>query len=94
MARNLLPLQDLSEEEIRGHVPSLMWGDVDVGSWICTQAKEHLKHWKKNNEDQPVLVLQTPHPADRQGRWQWFEKTMLPTVAHVIRQWLPVPEFH
>ena len=92
MARDLLPLQDISEEEIRNHVPSLMWGDVDVGSWICTQVKDHLKYWK--NGDQAVLVLQAPHPSARQGQWQRFERTMLPTVAHVIRQWLPVPEFH
>ncbi len=89
MARDLLPLQDISEEEIRKHVPSLMWSDVNVGSWICTQAKEHLKYWK--NGDQSVLVLQAPHPSARQGQWQRFERTMLPTVAHVIRQWLSMP---
>ena len=89
MARDLLPLQDISEEEIRNHVPSLVWGDADVGSWICTQVKEHLKYWK--NGDQPVLVLQAPHPSARQGQWKRFERTMLPTVAHVVRQWLPVP---
>ncbi len=89
MARDLLPLQDISEEEIRKHVPSLMWDDVDVGSWICTQVKERLKYWK--NGDQPVLVLQAPHPSARQGQWQRFERTMLPTVAHVIRQWLSMP---
>ena len=89
MARKLLPLQDISEEEIRTHVPSLMWGDVDVGSWICTQVKEHLKYWK--NGDQSVLVLQGLHPSARYGQWQQFERTMLPIVAHVIRQWLSIP---
>ena len=86
-ARDLLECRCIGQKEIREHVPSLMWGDVDVGSWICTQVKEHLRYWK--NGDQPVLVLQCPHPSARQGQWQRFERTMLPTLAHVIRQWLP-----
>lgn len=86
-ARYMLDCCDIDEEEIREHVPGLIWEDVDVGSWICTQAKEHLKYWK--NGDQPVLVLQCPHPSARQGQWQRFERTMLPTLAHVVRQWLP-----
>ena len=86
-AKDLLDCRGIGQKEIREHVPSLMWGDVDVGSWICTQVKEHLKYWK--NGDQAVLVLQGPHPSARQGQWQRFERTMLPTLAYVIRQWLP-----
>ena len=92
LARNMLELQDISEEEMWEHVPKsrLMWGDADVGGWICTQAHEHLKYWP--NGEQSVLVLQAPHPSARQGQWQRFERTMLPTIAHVVRQWLSVSD--
>ena len=87
-ARGLLETREIEEEEIQEHVPRdrLMWGSADVGRWICTQAREHLKYW--DNGKQCVLVLQVPHPAARQGQWQRFERTMLPTIAHVVRQWL------
>ncbi len=91
-ARDLLKPQEIDEKEIRKRVPSLTWGNADVGAWICTQSKEYLKCWK--NGDRSVLVLQAPHPSARQGQWQLFERTMLPTIAHVVRQWLPVLEFH
>lgn len=91
-ARDLLKPQEIDEKEIRKHVPNLTWGDADVGTWIYTQAKEYLKYWQ--NGDQAVLVLQVPHPSARQGQWQLFERTMLPTIAHVVRQWLPVRGFH
>ena len=86
-AKDLLACWAIDQKEIQEHMPSLIWGDVDVGSWICTQVKEHLKYWKNGN--QCVPVLQCPHPSARGGQWQRFKKTMLPTVAHVIRQWLP-----
>lgn len=91
-ARDMLELQDISEAEMGEHVPTsrLMWGDADVGGWICTQACEHLKYW--DNEGQRVLVLQAPHPSARQGQWQRFHRTMLPTIAHVVRQWLSVSD--
>ena len=91
-ARDILKSQEIDEAEIRKHVPSLTWCDADVGAWICAQSKEYLKCWK--NGDRAVLVLQAPHPSARQGQWQLFERTMLPTIAHVVRQWLPVLEFH
>ena len=83
-------LHELSEEDIREHVPTMMWGNADVGLWIGTQVREHLKYW--DSAEQRVLVLQVPHPAARQGQWQRFERTMLPTIAHVVRQWLSVPD--
>ena len=84
-ARDLLEYREINKEEIRGHVHSLMWKDADVRPWICTQVKEYLKYWK--NGDQCVPVLQCPHPSARQGQWQRFERTMLPTLAHFLRQW-------
>ena len=85
-ARDLLKYREIDEKEIRKYVPpSLMWKDEDVGSWICTQVKEYLKYWKNGD----VLVLQCPHPSARQGQWKRFKRTMLPTLAHFIRQWLP-----
>ena len=84
-ARDLLDCRCIDQKEIRKYVPSLMWGDVDVRSWICTQVKEHLKYWKNGD----IPVLQCPHPSARQGQWRRFRRTMLPTLSHVIRQWLP-----
>ncbi len=84
-ARDLLEYREIDEEKIRGYMPSLTWEDADVGSWICTQVKEYLRYWK--NENQLVPVLQCPHPSARDGRWQRFERTMLPTLAHFLRQW-------
>ena len=86
-ARNLLKRRDIDEGEIRKYVPSLMWGDADVRSWICTQVKEHLKYWE--NENQLVPVLQCPHPSAPSRLWQRFETTMLPTLAHFLRQRFP-----
>ena len=88
-ARDMLDYCDIDEKKIRENMPSLIWKDVDVGSWICAQAKEHLKYWKRKNGDQPILVLQCPHPSARQGQWQRFERTMLPTLAHIVRQQCP-----
>ena len=90
--RDLLNPQEIDEGEIRRHIPNLTWGDADVGTWIYTQTREYLKYWKNGNRN--VLVLQVPHPSARQGQWQLFERTMLPTITHVVRQWLPVLEFH
>ncbi len=87
-ARYLLNPQEIDEGEIRRHIPNLTWGDADVGKWICTQTREYLKYWKNGNRN--VLMIQAPHPADRQGQWQRFERTMLPTIAHVVQQWLPL----
>ena len=87
MARNLLDCRCIDEEEIQKHMhmpSSLTWGDADVRSWICTQVKEHLKYW--NNGKRDVPVLQTIHPS-AWGQWQRFERTMLPTLAHFLRQW-------
>ena len=91
-ARDLLKPQEIDEKEIRKLVPSLTWGNADVGAWICTQTRDYLKYWKNGKRN--VLVLKIPHPSARQGQWQLFERTMLPTIAHVVRQWLPVLEFH
>lgn len=87
MARNLLKYREIDEKEIREHVPRLTWRDADARSWICIQVKEHLKYWKNGN--QCVPVLQCPHPSARGGQWQRFRRTMLPTLAHFLRQWLP-----
>ena len=85
-ARNLLECRCIDEQKIQKHMPpSLMWKDADVGPWICTQVKEYLKYWK--NGDQLIPVLQGPHPSARYGQWQRFERTMLPTLAHFLRQW-------
>ena len=86
-ARNLLKRRDIDEGEIRKYVPCLMWGDADVRSWICTQVKEHLKYWE--NGDQLVPVLECPHPSAPSRLWERFERTMLPTLAHFLRQWFP-----
>ena len=91
-AREMMELDQICEKEIRKHVPRLTWGGADVGSWICAQAAEYLRYWR--NGEQCVLVLQAPHPSARQGQWQRFERTMLPTIAEVIRKWLPVPPLH
>ena len=87
-ARNLLNPQEIDEGEIRRHIPNLTWGDADVGAWICTQIREYLKYWKNGNRN--VLMIQAPHPAARGGQWQLFVRIMLPTIAHVIRQWLSI----
>ncbi len=79
-ARDLLKPQEIDEAEIRKHIPSLKWGNADVGA----RSKEYLKCWK--NGDRAVLVLQGPHPSARRGQWQLFERTILPTIAHVVRQ--------
>ena len=86
--RDLLNPQEIDEDEIRRHIsiPNLTWGDADVGTWICTQTREYLKYWKNGNRN--VLMIQAPHPAARGGQWQLFVRIMLPTIAHVIRQWL------
>lgn len=91
-ARDLLDTQEIEDGEIQEHVPTsrLMWGDTDAGLWICTQAQEYLRYW--DGEKQRVLVLQVPHPSARQGQWQRFQRTMLPTIAHVVRQWLAIPD--
>ena len=86
-ARDLLDCRDIGKEEIQKRVPSLMWKDADVRPWICTQVKEHLRYWK--NKNQLIPVLQGPHPSARYGQWQRFERTMLPTLAHFLRQWFP-----
>ena len=70
--------QDVDEREIQERVPNLTWGDAE---------REHLKYWE--NEAQFVPVLQCPHPSARYGRWQRFETTMLPALAHFLRQWFP-----
>ena len=82
-ARDLLEYREIDEEKIRGYMSILTWKDADVRSWICTQVKEYLRYWK--NENQLVPVLQCPHPSARDGRWQRFERTMLPTLAHFLR---------
>ena len=94
-ARWMLELQDICEADMREHIPTSrwMWGDADVGEWIVTQAREHLKYWYNEKEEQSVLVLHVPHPSARQGQWQSFKKTMLPAMAHIVRQWLSVPGF-
>ena len=86
-ARDLLDCRDIGKEEIQKRVLSLMWKDADVRPWICTQVKEHLRYWK--NKNQLIPVLQGPHPSARYGQWQRFERTMLPTLAHFLRQWFP-----
>ena len=86
-ARDLLKRRCIDEQKIQKHVDRLMWKDVDVRPWICTQVKEYLKYWESG--DQLVPVLQCPHPSARQGQWQRFERTMLPTLAHFLRQWFP-----
>ena len=88
-ARDLLNPQEINEKKIRKLIPSLTWCDADVGAWIYAQSKEYLKYWQ--NGDQTVLVIQAPHPSAYGGQWQRFERTMLPTIAHVVRQWLSVP---
>ena len=70
--------QDVDEREIQERVPNLTWGDAE---------REHLKYWE--NEAQFVPVLQCPHHSARYGRWQRFETTMLPALAHFLRQWFP-----
>ena len=89
-ARELLDCRCIDEEEIREYVPCLMWGDADVRQLICTQVKKHLKYWKNGEQDVPVL--QTIHPS-AWGHWRRFEKTMLPTLAHFLRQWFPCLDY-
>ena len=86
-ARNLLERRCIDEQKIQKYVHRLMWKDADVGPWICTQVKEYLKYWE--NGDQLVPVLQCPHPSAPSRLWQRFETTMLPTLAHFLRQWFP-----
>ena len=86
-ARNLLKRRCIDEQKIQKYVPRLMWKDADVRLWICTQVKEYLKYWE--NGDQLVPVLQCPHPSAPSRLWQRFETTMLPTLAHFLRQWFP-----
>ena len=62
---------------------------ADVGAWLRAQVKEHFKWWKRKN-GRCVLVLQTPHPSARSRQWERFERTMLPMIAHFIRQWSPL----
>ena len=81
-ARDLLDCRDIDEEEIQKRVPSLTWGDAE---------KKHLKYWK--NGTQLVPVLQCPHPSARFGLWRRFEGTMLPTLAHFLRQWFPCLDY-
>ena len=88
-ARELLNCWEIDQEEIQKNIPSLIWAGVDVRSWICTQVKEHLKYWKMENQEEPVWVLQCPHPSARYGQWRRFKQTMLPILAHFMRQQFP-----
>ena len=83
-ARDLLKCQDIDGQKIQKHVPSVIWNDLYMRSWICKQLKGHLKYWKNGERD--VLVFQTTHPS-APGQWPLFKKTILPIAAYVIRQW-------
>jgi hypothetical protein len=86
-ARELLKMEEFVTGDIDKYIPRLKWDGTSVRSWIATQASEYLRFTRIG--DSAVIVMQTPHPSARQGQWPLFERTMLPTLAHLIRQMLP-----
>ena len=79
-AREMLNCLELEKEELKKNMPS-------VSTLNCMQVKKHLKCWKMDNQEEPVWVLQCPHPSS--PSWHEFKRTMLPTLAHVLRRRLP-----
>ena len=52
-------------------------------SWLGAVIDEYLRLTRIGDRD--IVTLLTPHPSDRQGRWQLFRRVNLPVTARILR---------